>query len=378
MNGKQVITTTKVPLQQKRRRRRRRNRRPQNQVQSLPPVPNQTGKRYPRNARRNRKARGKNGKIGKMSRHIQQDKELGHLMAGMMNPFIREAKGMRLKDSSLSPTDTFTIFTKGTLTTNSNGYGWIGVSPGTYSCNDVKSIYYSSISLPSGDLMYDRPEEVTSGSPFSTNTFLYSQNPNAQYNSFRIVSLGIRIRNLSTKYQMSGRCYCVQATPRLHSLNNADVDSITKMPFKEYPIANDGMHAVTRHITDQLDYQFQNVVQTDGGFMSVYEDANNFANESLDNPFNLGIYIVTQGACAFEWEIFGHYERKGPNLQNPSIPRPNQQGMSDLVYSMGALRLQDSTTPDHTVPKKGGPGVGKIIEKGATIVTGKQIGRAHV
>ena len=34
------------------------------------------------------------GKIGKMSRHIQQDKELGHLMAGMMNPFIREAKGM--------------------------------------------------------------------------------------------------------------------------------------------------------------------------------------------------------------------------------------------------------------------------------------------
>ena len=38
---------------------------------------------------------------------------------------------------------------------------------------------------------------------------------------------------------------------------------------------------------------------------------------------------------------------------------------------MGALRLQDSTTPDHTVPKKGGPGVGKIIEKVAETILDK-------
>ena len=44
------------------------------------------------------------------------------------------------------------------------------------------------------------------GSPFSTNTFLYSQNPNAQYNSFRIVSLGIRILDIVTGKQI-GRAH---------------------------------------------------------------------------------------------------------------------------------------------------------------------------
>lgn len=356
MNGKNVITTTKVPMQGKNNRRRRRGGKAKTKIVYVEkPIHKNSnkGRKGPRRAKRNNNKSGrKGGKVGKMSNHLSQDKELGNLANVMMNPFHQNAKGARLKDQSNSVTDTFFVKTKGTGATNSNGNGWITCTVGLMVANDLKSICFSNSDGSSGDGMNVNGVYATSGSPFTSQRFLTGTDTNSE-NAFRPVGVGIRVRNLSTVFQSSGVCYTIQSVPRVKPLNTFTPVEIQKQAFKEYPYQNDNMHAVTRHITDPLDYCWQWLILGESeSILSIYEGGDQDSGESLDNPYNLGIYIVTNGAQKFEWEVYAHYERKGVELQNPGIAKPNQQGMADLTYSMGKLRLLDPTEPDHAVPTK--------------------------
>ena len=365
MNGKNVTTTTKVPIQnQKRRNRRRNNRTKVKYVYVDKPLPknnNKGGKGRRRSKRNNNRSGGASNKGGEMSKHFAQDKELRLLAAGMMNPFNKQSTGMRLKDSSNSVTDTFYVKTNGTGQTNSNGLGWVGCSPALMVANDLDSINYSVST--SGDTMFVDGKQITSGSPFTKSKF-FNGIDNSGENAFRIVSVGIRVRNLSTVFQSSGRIYGVQSNPRIVPLNDYSPVDINKIPHKEYPYQNDDWHAVTRHITDPLDYDFQWIIEgSSSSYLAIYEGGDVDSGESLDNPLNLGMFIATNSAQPYEWEIVGHYERKGPNLQNPSIAKPNQQGMATLTYAMGKTRLMDSSIPDHSVPTKSPKGGGGIVDK---------------
>lgn len=358
MNGKNVTTTTKVPIQGNKRRNRRRTKVKYIYMDKpLPKNANKGGKRSRKSKRNNNRSNGKGGKVGEMSKFFNEDKELRSLASGLMNPFNKNSFGMRLKDSSNSVTDTFYVRTQGTGQTNAQGNGWVGCSPALMVANDLNSIFYSVVT--SGDGMFDAGKELASGSPFSKNKFLASYDDKTE-NAFRIVAVGIRVRNLSTVFQSSGRIFSAQSNPRITPLNGFTPVELTKILHKEYPYQNDNWHAVTRHLTDPLDYNFQWIVEGESdSYLAIYEGGNNSSGQSLDNPTNLGMYISTNSPQPFEWEIMAHYERKGPNLQNPSIAKPNQQGMATLTYAMGKTRLMDSSIPDHSVPErppKGGGG----------------------
>jgi len=368
MNGKNIITTTKVPIQKGGRRRRRRGPKPRYVVveKPIPTNTNKGGKGSRRNKRRNKKSNRKGGKIGKISSYLNQDKELGQLAAAMMNPFHQSCKGVRLKDASNSVTDTFFVKSNGRGSTNSNGNGWITISPALMVANDQLSIYVSEAQAGSGDTMNDKPVAYKSSSPYNTANFINTIT-NKGENAFRPIGVGIRVRNLSTVFQSSGVCYTIQTQPRITDLTGYDPTEIQKQQYKEYPYQNDKFHTVTRHITDPLDYNWQWLVEGESeSVLAIYEGGNNSSGQTLDNPFNLGIYIVTNSAQPFEWEIYAHYERKGPNLLVPGIAKPNSQGMSDLTYSMGKLRLMDPTVPDHTAPSstssKGGGFVDHVLK----------------
>lgn len=370
MNGKNVITTTKVPLSQSKGRRRNRGNRNKTKVVYVVKPPQENANKGRKGSRRskrnNKKSSGKSGKVGKISNHLKQDKELGNLAVTMMNPFNRGSKGIRLKDNSNSVTDTFLVTTKGIATTNANGNGWVTCSVGLMVANDQKSICASDLTGSSGDDMMVSGVFYTSGSPFPASTFLTGNDQNNQ-NAFRPVAVGIRVRNLSTVFQSSGVVFTIQSVPREQPLNGYTPVQIQKQSYKEYPYQNDYLHAVTRHITDPLDYNWQWLIFGDSNsILSIYEGGDEDSGQSLDNPYNLGIYIATGGAQKFEWEIYAHYERKGVNLQNPGIARPNQQGMADLTYSMGKLRIMDSGQPDHAVPSKPSSKGGGFVEHAVT------------
>jgi len=366
MNGKNVITTTKVPLQKQNRRNRKTKTKIVYVRQPLQEQHKQGGKRYNRRKKNNRRARRKGGKSGEMSKHFAKDKELKMLAQSMMNPFDLSAKGVKLKDSSITMTDTFFVTGKGTGSCNKNGNGWIIVAPGKLSVKDVNSINYSSYANNSDDGMGGNGNLASTNSPFITTDFTNKAESKTTFNLFRPVSVGIRVRCLNNRLNMSGVAYTIQCNPRSKPLDGFLPDDIQKQGYKEYPFANDKFHSVNRHITDQLDYQFQQFVVVNEYWVPVYEGDDTESPPSLDANWNLGIFISSQPECPFEWEVYAHFERKGPSIQNASIAKPNQEGMSALTYSMSKLRMKDNTTPDHIAPssKSSSGGVGdKILDK---------------
>jgi hypothetical protein len=259
------------------------------------------------------------------------------------NPFLKLPAKMPVYP--VLPTQSTYSKSQGTFKTNSNGFGWIVVSPGWSVTNDYDCGYASNdpgasdaVGVPSASTTSFKSTSVYTASDFDA--------LGIGTKAFRIYSLGMRVRYTGTNFNSAGRCYCVQSTLR-DSVVGYDVNVIqSNQAWKTYPINNTNWHSLTRHITSKLDENF--CIFNSGTTAMDYEYIN---LSSTDNMAYLCIYIAADPNQTFEFEIQSNYEVRGRNLNYQSIAKSDPNGVAKVTETYQRLRVKDNTTPDHSIKK---------------------------
>lgn len=247
---------------------------------------------------------------------------------------------------------------------NSNGYGFAVCSPGTAVAKDQACVRLSN--GPAAPNTLDGTGAATdilvqfSDSEYTSATFLYD--PDIGWNCMRPVACGLRVRYVGTNLNKSGLVYTIQNEPRAAHVIGFDVNDIVQRPHKCYSFANTEWHGITRHITDSLDFRWQQFMGDTGVW--VYETDDN-SQLTLDDYFNMGLLIKAEPGASFEVEFVGHYEIKGKNLHRTGVVPSNTAGLEKTVVNSTMIRQKDNTTPDYQVKPTDGGGFsfGNMVEK---------------
>jgi hypothetical protein len=280
------------------------------------------------------------------------------------DPFSVESA--RLPAFPLVPSQLTRTFCSGTGRCNNNGYGYIAATPIHGVVNDeIVATYSSGPAAPDAVTFVGIDiANANTNSEFTANQFESAAQNSAK--AARIVSFGIRVRYTGTTLNAAGQVYMLQMTPRSPnaSVENFTVDAIKRYPgYKEYSFTQNTWRSVCRQMQTSEDffYQDQNTDLEAGWTYLSFGDAPVL---SLDSKSNILAYISSGVAgTPFEWEIVGHYEVIGPNLNRKAISHSNTAGTEQVVNAFAQQRHKDSTTPDHAVGKE--HGWLEILKKGA-------------
>lgn len=236
------------------------------------------------------------------------------------------------------------VLAKGVL--NSNGYGYVLGTTINGITSDLACLACSTGPTAPDTINSGGPgvTQFTSDSPYQSVTFRNLDQPNG-WNTARVVSAGIRVRYTGTVLNMSGNTYACENDPRDLALVGFLPTQITQRAYKEESFANTRWHCVTRMVNDVLDkeFQFLSNANSDNWAYETVEDG----QLTLDDFWNLGIYITGVAGASFECEFVGHYEVKGRNLNNVSTTTPNTTQFEKVTSGLMKLRVKDNKTPDN-------------------------------
>jgi hypothetical protein len=266
------------------------------------------------------------------------------------NPFVEQSA--RLPAFPLVNSQLTRVYASGKGVLNSNGNGYIAITPGPLIFNDKTSIAYTSGPTAPDGMSFGPATDISdaaTNSEFATSDFvLEASNSNK---TFRPVAVGIRVRNIGTTLNSAGTCYCLQMNPKTPTDNLLGFvvsDFKTYPGFKEYSFRDSKWHSLTRHITASEDMQYQGW-NTDATLVTYSNNDLSTSPASFDNAGNMGIYMSANPNQPFEWEVVGHFEVIGPHLNRRSIARANSSGVEMVTNAFSAARHQDTVTPDHSV-----------------------------
>lgn len=280
----------------------------------------------------------KAGKVG-MFRALSSDPAIHAFTDVYTNPWSKLSA--RMPSFPVAPSQLIRTKIWASGICNSNGYGYVWGTPMYMVQNTLPAFFITDGSNPD-KFSATGGIQTTSNSSFSANSFQVGNT--GGWNLARCVALGIRVRYTGIAYNKSGLVYCIQNEPRTDDLLDYGVNEITARPHKVYSFANNSWHGVTRHITDPLDFQYQQF--TDGDNVWVYE-TNDKSEISLDSYANMGVYIVAAPGAPFEVDIVGHFEIKGKNLQQTSVAMSNTKDLEKVASMSTIIRNKDNTTPDY-------------------------------
>lgn len=257
------------------------------------------------------------------------------------DPFLKE--NARLPVLPILPTKMLRTVASGNGIFNSSGVFYITTSPGLTVTSNFNSVWYSNNSA--SPPFIDRNTEThpigvaTMKSPYTMSDFEYGSENGL---SFRLVSLGIRVKYTGTVLNASGTVFMAQTNPRV-SMDGYTTDDIKKMQgFKEYPFRSGKWHPLIRHLTQENDKDF--IQQTANSF--VYSENN---TASLEGQNYLSLIAIGTPASTVEWEVVAHFEICGPLLEDRAVGHVDSKGTETIVNSFAKKRDKDSTTPDHTM-----------------------------
>lgn len=259
------------------------------------------------------------------------------------NPFLKlEA---RMAVYPVLPTQSTHSTVRSVMKTNSNGYGWVYLTPQNGLTNDIPCLNLSSAAGAS-----DSPAVYGSGgTTSSTSNSVYSV---SDFDSVtgtkvgRLYAVGLRIAYKGTTLESAGRCYCVQTTLR-DSVLGYTVNAIEQnQTWKSYPVNNSSWHSLTRHLTSELDSKFTNYVSAQTAWFYESLNPNVYA---LDSDNNMLILVQASPNIAFEVEAQFNFEIKGKNLRYHAVTTSDPIGHAKVVEGYAKLRALDNVTKDHSV-----------------------------
>jgi len=274
---------------------------------------------------------------------LRDNPEMANFLNVYSNPFTNETAELPVFPQ-LSTMKQYTT-SKGTLTLNSNGIGFITYAPIWSVANDVDVGWYSS--GPTSPNAVGAP-----GDPDVTNFQMKGLNPIAYYavgsKAVRLVGSGMRIRYIGKEYDKAGQAFCAQLTQRGDTSVGMIQEDIEKQTgYKIYSSSNNEWHAVTRHITAKQDEFFWSYRTSPDRFTDEYDND----LDCVDLAANMVIYITGTPGQTYQWEVQSHFSVKGSDLFNRTqvIPRPGF--VNKVISAYNNLRVKDNSTPDHSVKK---------------------------
>jgi hypothetical protein len=284
------------------------------------------------------------------------------------NPFSTQAA--RIPKAPLLPTQLIRNYAHGKGVCNSNGNGYVLISPACGATNDLVTVSFSNGPAAPDATSFAGTTDVggatTSSHYASTNFVLEAQSGNL---IFRPVAVGIKIRYIGTVLNAAGTCYTLQITPGAPEDNLQDfiVSDFTAYPnYKEYSFKGSQWHALTRHIRFEEDFHYQGFSNEDGVMKYAMLGGESTSPPSLDWETTMSIYMNAIANAPFEWEFVGHYEIVGPNLDRIGSVNPKSDHVEKVVSSYNKLRNVDNTTKDHSAGQPGG--WVDVLKKGVDIL----------
>jgi hypothetical protein len=276
------------------------------------------------------------------------------------DPFSKE--GARLPVMPILPTKMLRTVASGNGMFNSSGVFFLTAIPVNCATSDQYSVYFGNQAssppfITTDDVTY------TIGKALSKSPFTRSQFPISTENglALRLVSFGLRVKYTGTVFNASGTCFSAQTAPKV-AMTDYGVDDIKKMQgYKENAFRSGSWHCLTRHMTEEADKSFI-AYNSSLGYWQIIDNFT-YSREGLNY---LGMVCTGTAGSPVEWEVVGHYEIIGPNLEAVKVAHVDTAGTEQIVNAFQKKRDKDSTTPDHTV---GDSGFKKFIN---TIVSGAE------
>jgi len=216
-------------------------------------------------------------------------------------------------------------------TTNEFGYGWVMVRPAGAVANDFPCLYASKAGSANYPSVLVADSYVTD-SPFQNVDFTAGTSTNGK--SFRIVSMGLRVRYIGTTLNAAGTAFTFQLTPGEQGPFDGGVVNFTPQiiraygNYKEKSFRGPEWHVLTRHILRAEDFLYQNLTNDNYTYL-----VNNTSGQvSFDNTNTMMILIKCEPNQPFELELKGHFEIYGPNLSYRTLINANDEFVNTVKH----------------------------------------------
>lgn len=281
---------------------------------------------------------------------LMSDPNIASFQAVYEHPWSK--RSARIPTFPVSESQLTRVFVLASGVCNSSGYGFALATVSNSITNDLPALAYSN-GLGAPNQFQSAGTDVTqstTNSEFGSDAFT-NEDQREGWKVMRPVAAGLRVKYIGTNLNRSGLCYSVQNSPRALALDGFAVSEIIKRPYKLYNFSNYGWHAITRHINDTNDFKYQQY----SGVNDIWNYETDTASQiTMDDYWNLGIFIVAEPGAQFEIEYVAHFEIKGKNLHRTAVVNPNTAGIEQVVSKSTLLRQKDNTTPDYSPKEKGG------------------------
>jgi hypothetical protein len=236
----------------------------------------------------------------------------------------------------------------GTGVLNATGIGMINAIPENGVTNNFGTVFYSNAPASPPFFTTDSTTYSIGGanmkSSYASGSFFVGS---VDTISQRIVGFGIRVRNIGTVLNSAGAVYMAQTNPRV-TLDTYGIDDVKKQAgYKEYQFADREWHTITRHICCSSDKEFLQFNSTTSKWVTSP------LGDNVNSSNYLGILMQGTPGQPFEWEVVGHYELMGPNLDQVGVVHIDEPGVHNVISQASILRHQDNATKDHLVTKTG-------------------------
>jgi len=275
------------------------------------------------------------------------------------------------------PHQQVTVKTFVTASTNDSGVGWAALRPAGMIVNSFGCLT-SSITTSGPEPNWANGVLTTSNSPFQISDFQPSETTGGK--TFRIVSMVLRARYIGTTLNAAGTVFTFQLTPGIQGPYDGGVVGFTPQlirsygNYKEKSFRGSSWHSVTRHLIRAEDSLIQCLSPNNQGPNFQYLLNQSSGQVSFDNTSSMLIYIKAEANQPFEVEAIGHFEVIGPNLSYRTMISSNEEFVHKVRDGYAKRRMQDITTPDHSVCQKptssGGwaPVVETMIKEGVKLI----------
>lgn len=251
---------------------------------------------------------------------------------------------------------------------NSGGIGFVTTIPMNGICNDKNSVFWSNAaaSPPTFETditTYSIGSAASAKTGFKQANFLQAE----EGLQVRCVGYGIRIRYKGTTLNAAGEWYACQTNPKF-SLNAYGVDDVQKVQgYKTHTFADRKWNGYTRMLTSRLDAEYCQLVPGNNAQNLVnYWAIPATESTSPENMNYMGILFTGTPGEPFEFEVCGHYEIIGPNLDTEAIAPVDETNAHNIVNEGHRLRHTDTSTKDHLMDDKGSGLVG-FLKKAAKV-----------
>jgi len=240
-------------------------------------------------------------------------------------------------------------YASGTGAIGTNTFGFITTIPMNGIVNNNLSVYYSSsaftgvsISRVAGGVL----STAATKTPYLASSF----DPgvvNGNALGGRIVAYGIRIKNTTTVLQSSGEWFACQMNPK-SSMDAFDSGTIKKIQgFKQDTFRDPSFHVYNRMITSRNDAEFLAWNTTSATWNLINPGAS-----SDENINYLSCAVVGVPGSTFDFEVVGHYEIIGPNLDVEEVSPIDEGSTHEIVNEGTKKRHRNTTQEDHVSPVK--------------------------